>query len=223
MRRRLFLPQAAILGAVLVGAAGAASARASGSVDEFVRRFESSYRHVRTLRADFTQTFYAWGESRTESGTVEFARRGRMRWDYRQPEEKVFVSNGKETFLYVPQEKQVTRSPARASDDARVPLRLLLSHLDLHKVFAKIEFANQALRADPGDLVLRAYPQGAASQEYRSVLVEVTPSFDVRRLVIFYPDNSTMQFEFTHIQRNAPVADSSFEFTPPAGTRVVEQ
>lgn len=193
------------------------------SVEAYVRRFEASYRGVRTLRADFTQTSYAWGRSRVESGTVELARGGKMRWEYREPESKLFVSDGKTTVLYVPAERQMTESAMSAEDDARMPFSLLLSHLDLHRAFSKIEFADQALDAEHGDRVLRAFPKQKFSEDYRSVLIELTPSMDVRKLVVLYPDNSTMQFVFTQIQRNAPLDPRSFEFAPPPGTAVIRQ
>lgn len=146
-----------------------------------------------------------------------------MRWEYREPETKLFVSDGKELLLYVPAEKQLTRTPLKASEDLRVPLGLLLSRLNLHRIFSKLEFADQALEPDPGDRVLRAYPRHGYQEEYRSVLIELMPNFDIRRLVILYPDGSTMQFAFNRIERNAPLAPSLFEFTPPAGTEIIQQ
>src|SRR6516225_11039811 len=55
------------------------------------------------------------------------------------------------------------------------------------RVFSRIEFAGPEVPAEPGDRVLRAYPKRGAEQEYRDVLVELTPDFDIRRLVVTYP------------------------------------
>src|SRR5215471_774200 len=125
------------------------------SVEQYVHAFESSYHGVNTLRADFTQTYTSGGRTRVESGTVSLAKGGRMRWDYREPEAKLFVSDGKELSLYVPAEKQVSRSAAKATEDFRTPLGVLLSRLSLRKVFSKVEFADQALHAEVGNRVLR--------------------------------------------------------------------
>lgn len=198
-------------------------ARASLSIGEYVHQFEARYSGVKTLQADFTQTYYALGRTRVESGSVILARGGKMRWVYQKPEEKFFVSNGKQLFFYVPGEKQVTISSMRDAGEARVPLDLLLSHLQLSKVFSRVEFAGQALEADRGDNVIRGYPRLLYKRDYRSVLIELTPQFDVRRLVVFYPDNSTMQFAFTKIERNKPLDSSLFVFSPPPGTEVIHQ
>jgi outer membrane lipoprotein-sorting protein len=192
------------------------------SIDECVRQFESSYHDVRTLRAEFTQEYVAWGRARTESGEVYLARGGKMRWQYEKPEQKLFVADGRDVLLYVAAEKQLTRTPLKASDDVRVPLELLVSHPNLRRAFSRIEFAPNSAGTDAGDRVLRAYPRRGQEQNYRDVLVEITPTFDVRRLVITYPDETTMQFTFDRIARNAPLSPSLFEFTPPAGTEVIQ-
>jgi outer membrane lipoprotein carrier protein len=198
----------------------------SGSADlleGYVRQFESSYHAVKTIRADFTQTYVTEGRTRVESGVVYFARGGLMRWDYERPQQKLFLSSGKTLMLYIPEEKQLTRSPLKASDDIRIPFRLLLSRLDLRRVFSRIEFAPNALEHDPADHVLRAYPKKGYEGDYHQVLMVVSPQFDIRRLVVIFPDQSTMEFSFDHIGRNVPVSPSLFRFIPPAGTEVIDQ
>src|SRR5439155_14983013 len=118
------------------------------SVDGLIEAIDSRYRDVRTLKTEFTQT-YVWGDStRKESGTAYFARGGLMRWEYREPKDKLVVSDGKKLWLYIPEENQVTRSSMRLSDDPRVPFPLLVPHFDLHKLFSKFELADQALKAE---------------------------------------------------------------------------
>lgn len=192
-------------------------------LEEYVRQFESSYHAVRTLRADFTQTYVSGGRTRIESGVVYFARGGLMRWDYQRPQAKLFLSDGKTLILYIPEEKQLTRSPLKASDDIRVPFRLLLSRLDLSRVFSRLEFAPDALDHQPTDRVLRAYPKKGFEEEYHEVLMVVSPQFDIRRLLVTLPDQSTMEFSFDHIVRDVPVSRSLFRFTPPPGTEVINQ
>lgn len=192
-------------------------------IREFVRELESSYKDVQSLRADFTQS-YGWGDrSRVESGTVYFARGGRMRWEYREPQEKLFISNGKQVLLYVPEEKQLTRTKVKSSEDVRVPFRILLSRLDLGKVFGEIEYAGDALKAEPGNDVLRAIPKHGDDSGIHEVLLEITPGFDIRNLVVVYADRSRMSFAFKNTERNARVNPGLFEFTPPPGTQVIDQ
>jgi outer membrane lipoprotein carrier protein len=191
-------------------------------VDAYVQQFESSYREVRSLRADFTQTYALGGRTRIESGVVSFARGGFMRWDYKRPSEKLFLSDGKQLLLYIPAEKQLTRSPAKSSEDFRVPFRLLLTRLDLRRVFSGFDFADE-MHHDPANRVLRAYPKKEFAGDYQAVLIELSAQFDVRRLVVDYADHSRMEFQFDHLERNPPLARSLFRFSPPPGAEIIDQ
>src|SRR5208337_2362303 len=170
--------------------AGSVAGGSMALLDEFVRQFESSYHAVRTIRADFTQTYVTDGTTQVESGVVYFARGGLMRWDYQRPQPKLFLSDGKTLLLYIPEEKQLTRSPFKASDDIRVPFRLLLSRLELRRVFSRLEFAPDALEHQPTDRVLRAYPKKPFQEDYQQVLMVISPQFDIRRLLVILPDQS---------------------------------
>lgn len=200
-----------------------AAPESTQALEQYVRALESSYRGVQTLRAEFTQT-HVWGaRTRVESGTVYFARGGLMRWDYREPSEKLFLATAKYLMLYVPAENQVTRSPVKSSEDVRVPFRLLLSRLNLRKVFSKIEFADDAMKPQAGCHILRAFPKRGQDEAYSEILMEVAPTFDIRRLVVIYADHSRMEFIFDRIERNAALSPALFRFVPPPGAEIIEQ
>ncbi|HEX5411554.1 MAG TPA: outer membrane lipoprotein carrier protein LolA [Terriglobia bacterium] len=197
------------------------SSAASLPLDEFITEVQSSYHDVEAIRADFTQTYDAGGANRVETGTVVFARGGRMRWDYREPEKKVFLSNKKEVLLYLPEEGQLNRSSVKQSEDFRVPFRLLLSRIDLRKVFSKFEDANNQFQHPPEDRVIIGYPKNADKMGYKHVIMEFDPQMDIRRLEIVYTNNSVMKFTFSHIDRNPTLTAAMFELTPPAGTQII--
>ncbi len=212
-----------VLALLPVGSAAAEGAATNPTLNDYIHSLESSYRQVKGLRAEFTQ-IHVWGNrTREESGTVYLARGGLMRWDYREPSPKLFLATSKSLILYVPAENQVTRSPLKTSEDVRVPLRLLLSRLNLRRVFTRIEFADGALDSQPGGRVLRAFPKNPEDSGYDEVLMEITPSFDIRRLVITYLDRSRMEFLFEKIQKNVALSPGLFTFTPPAGAEIIDQ
>jgi outer membrane lipoprotein carrier protein len=205
------------------GSALAPAASVAPELDNYIRQFEASYQGVRTLHAAFTQEYSAWDRNRVESGDVYLERGGKMRWEYQQPETKLFLSDGKEVLLYVPSQKQLTRTPIKESGDVRVPFEILVSHLNLRRAFSKVEFVDSVQPLQPGDRVLRAYPKHGYEEVYKDVLVELTPAFDIRRLTVRYPDGTSMKFTFDQISRNVPVRPAMFEFTPPEGTEVIQQ
>jgi outer membrane lipoprotein carrier protein len=198
----------------------AVSASGDEALDTYIRQVESSYRSVKSWKADFLQVYRSGDRERRESGTVILARGGKMRWDYRQPEAKLFLADGKVTELYVPSEKQLQRFPEKNSEDYRAPFALLLTRVNLHRVFGKIEDAGPGVNA--GDRVLGCFPK-REDEGYEEVRVELTPALDVRRLMIQYPDHSVMQFTFERIERNVATPAALFTLLPPAGTEVIDQ
>ena len=133
------------------------------------------------------------------------------------------IADNKTVLMYIPAEKQLTRAAVKASEDVRVPFRLLLSRMDLHKVFDKIEFADGALKADPGDSVLRAFPKHGDDSGIHQVLLDITPEFDIRRLEVTFTDRSIMMFDFQALKRNVPIGAKLFQFTPPPGMQIIDQ
>jgi len=206
-----------------VAAQGPQAPESAPAAQEYVRQFESSYHQIRSLRTNFTQTYTLEGRTRIESGVVCFARGGLMRWDYQRPSQKLFLSNGKYVLLYIPDERQLTRTPIKSSEDFRVPFELLLTRLNLRRVFRQVDLADAAIPHDPADRLLRAYPKKEFAEDYTDVLMELGPQFDMHKLVVNYPDHGRMEFEFDHIERNPALPPSLFEFTPPAGTEIIDQ
>jgi outer membrane lipoprotein carrier protein len=196
----------------------------TATADAYVQQFEASYHEVRSLRAEFSQAYTQSGSPpRIEAGRVIFARGGLMRWDYIRPMEKLFVSDGKQASLYIPEEHQLTRSSMKSSGDFRIPFELLLTRLNLQRIFARVELADAAIDHDPADHILRAFPKKEFAEVYTDVLIELGLQFDMRRLVINYPDHSRMDFRFDHIERNPTLPRALFHFTPPPGTDVIDQ
>jgi outer membrane lipoprotein carrier protein len=193
-------------------------------LDSYIREVESSYRGVKSWKANFVQVYRAGDRKRHETGTVVLARGGRMRWDYKSPEIKLFLADGKTTELYVPDEKQLVRTPEKNSEDYREPFALLLARANLRRVFGRIEDAGPAPGAGPAPRgrALRCFPK-RADEGYDEVEVELTPALDVRRLVIRFSDRSVMEFTFDGIERNVSAPRSLFTFVPPAGTEVIDQ
>ena len=193
------------------------------SLRELIAGLENSYSDVRTLKTQFIQKLNAGGgRVRVEKGTLYMARGGRMRWEYREPEEKYFITNKERTYLYVPSEQLVTKSAAKRSGDVRIPFQLLLRRPKLNKIFSKIELVEGEELLDPENFLLRCIPKGKRPG-YRQVLLEVTPAFDIRRIVLHYPGGHVMEFQFSRFRRNIPMADSLFRFVPPEGARVIEE
>jgi outer membrane lipoprotein carrier protein len=185
------------------------------------RGADEHYNHLKTFKAEFTEVYRGPGVTRSESGTLWLKKPGRMRWEYREPREKLFLTDSQTAFFYVPGERQARKTPLRNLDDIRSPLRYLLGKTKLEKELEGLSLAVDHSPARPGDTVLRGVHKGMKDR-ISEVLLEVSSSLQIDRIVIQEVDGTTTDFSFSNIQENVTVADSLFHFTPPAGVEVIE-
>jgi len=183
-------------------------------------RVDAHYDHLRTLQADFTEIYIGAGISRSESGTLWLKRPGRMRWEYRQPREKLFLSDGSTAWFYVPGEKQARKTAVKKLEDLRSPLAYLLGRTKLQKEFTGLSVAQDVSPEAPGDVVLRGVPRRFGNID--QVLMEVTAEGRFVRILVAQDDGSTTEFRFEHEQENVMIPDQRFRFSPPPGVEAVE-
>jgi outer membrane lipoprotein carrier protein len=184
------------------------------------------YNHLRTLETQFTEIYHGSGMDRTESGTLwlekgGLKKPGKMRWEYRSPKDKLFVSDGRDAWFYIPEDRQARRTDARKLDDLRSPLEFLLGKTQLEKELSGLSFAPDVKPFAPDDVVLRGVPQGL-SDRVSEMLIEVTPEREIARIVIDDVDGSQTEYRFSGQKENATIPEGRFQFKPPAGTETVE-
>lgn len=194
---------------------------AQADAHKIADRLDQHYNHIDTLRVNFTETYRGAGVNRSEAGTLLLKKPGKMRWDYRQPRPKLFLSDGKTAWFYVPGEQQVRKASVKTLDDFRSPLRYLLGKTKLEKEFEGLSLAPDVKPLDAGDIVLRGVPKSMADRVHQ-VLLEITPESRLRRIVIEEADGAITEFQFADEKTNTPIADNQFKFMPPPGTEIVE-
>ncbi len=144
-----------------------------------------------------------------------------MRWEYRSPREKLFVSDGKDAWFYVPGDRQARRTDARKLDDIRSPLAFLLGKSKLEKELRGLSLAPDVAAVADGDVVLRGVPQ-ALAERVSEILLEVTPEHRIVRIVMNEVDGSVTEYRFSELKEDEAIAEGRFRFVPPAGTETVE-
>jgi outer membrane lipoprotein carrier protein len=195
-------------------------------VHAIAQAVDEHYNHLRTLQANFTEVYTGSGMERTESGTLWLAKGGlkkpgKMRWEYRSPRAKLFVSDGTHAWFYVPDDKQVRKTDARKLDDLRSPLAFLLGKAKLEKELHGLSLAPDVTPLAPGDVVLRGVPLALADR-ISEILLEVTAKHEIARILLNDVDGSTTEYRFEDQKENVAIPDGRFEFSPPSGTETVE-
>ena len=227
----------------IAGVTTSARGNVSPEAAPVARALEARYHDAKTLQAIFLERY---SDSRqglqAESGTVYFSRPGRMRWEYEAPERKLFVSDGKTVWFYVPSDRTVTRAPIKESTDWRTPLALLTGKAKLSQLCESVDVSvnNPATR---GNVILSCRPRGEKlksggaqaendvespiaplDQQFDQVLLEVNPETgelaDVR---ILQPGGVELEYRFGNWRENVPLADSLFRFQAPAGIAIVDE
>src|ERR1700723_3263150 len=198
----------------------------AADIKEIAQAVDEHYNHLSSLQAEFTEIYTGSGMERTESGMVwlkkpGMKKPGKMRWEYRSPREKLFVSDGNDAWFYVPGDRQARKTSARKLDDIRSPLAFLLGKSRLEKELQGLSLAPDVAPLAAGDVVLRGVPQAMADR-VSEILVEITPEHRIARIMIGEVDGSTTEYRFSDQKENAAIPDGKFKFRPPAGTETVE-
>ena len=182
---------------------------------------DAHYNHLKTLQADYTEIYRGSSMDRTESGTLWLKKPGKMRWEYRSPSEKLFVSDGRDAWFYVPADRQARKESAKKLDDIRSPLAFLLGKTKLEKELQGLSLAPDLPPLQAGDVVLRGIPKAFADQ-ISEIVLEITPGNQIARIVLQSVDGSATEYRFTEQKEDVAVGDAKFQFKPPAGTETVE-
>ena len=190
---------------------------ADAGLTKLLNEVEAHYNSVRTLHVEFEETFAGPGRpSRTESGDLFLRKPGKMRWNYKQPAGKLFLSDGKEVFYYNPSTNTAEKVRLRETEDMRAPLAFLLGRLDFDK-----DFTNFESKLTGSDTVIKATPK-SDKLPYKQVEFAVSPAREIRRLVVTGQDNSLLTFVFANERMNPVVDDKMFRFRLPAGAKWIE-
>lgn len=183
-------------------------------------------RSVQSGRAQFSQTVTAPAKdgqaprAKTSSGTFEFARPNRFRFNYTRPFQQVLVADGQTLWLHDVDLNQVTARPL-AQVLQGTPAAVIAAASELRGLQADFKLSAQPeagglqwVLAEPrnrdGQLQsikvgLRASPKGP-----ELVSLDILDSFGQRSLM-----------NFSQFEANPSLPAGSFQFKPPAGADVL--
>lgn len=184
------------------------------------RALQQKYDRVKDFTADFTHT-YEGGvlkKKTTERGTMQIKKPGRMRWDYTAPDRKVFVSDGRKIYSYIPADKQVIVSDMPADDEATTAVLFLAGKGNLTRDFSVSYTASDE---SPDTWTLRLDPRRKQRDYDWLVLVVDRTTLQIRSLTAAEQQGGRSSFAFSNYRENAGVADKAFEFKIPRGVDVI--
>lgn len=182
-----------------------------------LKAIENRYNHAQSLKLDFSESYLAAKHpTQSESGTLYLRKPERMKWEYATPSGKFFVVDGKNTWLYTPDDHRVEKASLKMSEDMRAPLAFLLGKLDFQKDFQSFQ-----THKDGADEWITALPK-SQNLPYTQVEFLATPDGQIHKIRVTTQEQTKLEFTFSNETLNAPVAPDLFVFKAPAGAQIVE-
>lgn len=202
-------------------AAGPTSSEAQGCAEAVADRVQAHYEDVRDLAARFEQTSrsVAFGSAATADpparGRVVFAKPGRMRWSYEEPEPSLVVSDGETLWIYDPAAGEAQALPVDEGFLSGTAIQFLLGEGQLTETF-RVSAESCAERPVVLDLV----PRRDATYERLRLWVDPASGAVAATEVVDLFGNRT-HVAFADVQVNRDPAPDLFRFEPPQGVEVM--
>ena len=192
-----------LLGIADAGAAGA------DALKTFLQQTQSA-------RARFTQTVLDKNMKKIQesSGTMEFARPGKFRWQYNKPYEQLIVGDGSKLWVYDKDLNQVTtKDLAQAIGSS--PAALLAGSNEIEKTFNVSAIGNQE-----GLDWIEAVPKTPDST-FQKVRIGFGKAGSMEAMELRDNFGQVTVIRFSAVERNPKLSADQFKFVPPKGADVI--
>jgi len=170
---------------------------------------------TRSGQANFTQDVLDKNGKKIQSasGTMQFVRPGKFRWEYQKPYEQLIVGDGVKLWIF---DKDLNQVTVRKLDEAlgSSPAALLAGNNEIEKFFALSDAGSRDgldwLEASPKskDTMFAAVRMGFVGNTLKQM--ELKDSF-----------GQTTIIRFDKLERNPKLPADQFKFAPPKGADVI--
>jgi len=218
-----------LLSGLAVLAGGHARAQQEVDARTVAGAVQSFYNQTKGVQARFQQTYYhkLYDRRDRSQGRVIFAKPGKMRWNYAEPNGKVITSDGEQLLMYEPgDEGERGQCFQRRMNEHQLPqaFSFLTGTGRLEQDFT-FRLLNARRQGYNEGYVLELRPR-EPSPHYDRILFYVMrregrPSGVVRRVLIVDPSGNRNRFDFSNMEWNPRLSDSTFRYRPPGGIRCV--
>jgi len=191
------------------------------SPHDVIAKVEQTLSSIQSFQADFVQTFYATTVSKplSEKGRVYMKKPDLMRWEYKDPEEKLIVFKEGILLTYMPEDKQLYRQKLAPEQYETEILALLVGKGHL---MAKYEIESSPFPGE-GKNVSQLKLTPREEGEYTYILLEVDrTSWLIRRAIFFDWAGNKNEFAFENMKTNARLPENLFEVRVPRDCEIID-
>ena len=192
---------------------------AETSEQQALDSIQRQYEKVSTFEADFTQRSYVKMMNQTQSvkGTVKIKKPGKMKWVYGAPDTQILISDGKNLWLYVPEEEQATRVPVESIYSSNTPALFLAGKGKLTRSF-NVESVSEENRNILVTLVPKNEDQGLA----RLILHANKKNYQITGSTVYDKLGNKTDIRFSRIRINREIPEEQFQLKTPPGVEILD-
>jgi outer membrane lipoprotein carrier protein len=171
---------------------------------------------TRSAQANFTQQVQDKdGKTiQSASGTMQFERPGKFRWEYRKPYEQLIVGDGRKFWMYDVDLNQVTEKKLDAALGSS-PAALLSGNNEIER-----DFVLKDIAGSDGMEWLQATPKSNETN-FRKILMAFNTRSELVVMELYDAFGHHTVLRFTELKNNPALPPQRFHFVPPKGADVI--
>lgn len=209
------------LAGVFLPPAPAATASPAISPAEAVANLERALKAVTSLQARFEQLYYSMSisEPLREKGDLFLQKPDRMRWTYKDPQDKTFLYKEGILEMYLPEENQLTRSPVAEETLKSDIFGIFLGTMSFGDAYVIEDnpFPTEATRVR--QIKLTPKVEG----DYTHILLEIDETTWLLRRAIFIEwAGNKREFVFSQTRTGVRIPAKTFTLKVPPGTEIID-
>lgn len=180
---------------------------------------QKQYDKTKTFKAKFVQKSYLkiMGQTQTARGDVYIKKPGMMKWDYKAPDPQILTSNNNGVWLYLPEEKQVTKMQMENIYSSNTPAMFLVGKGKLSESFV----VDKVMKTS-GLVTLTLLPKDDEMNIERLLLFVDDKNYQITGSSVYDKLGNKTEILFSSIRVNQAIPDEFFDFKIPEGVDVVD-
>jgi len=192
------------------------------TAEDVAFRLEKSLRSIQSLEAKFVHIYYSAMVSTplNETGKLYFQKPDQMRWEYKVPENNIYLYKGDRFQFYFSEDNQLMKGTLSEESHETEILDILTGKKTLLE-FYEVEF-NPFPTDKPLNLQIKLLPKQEEDDSF--ILLEIdNRRWLIQKAAFIDWEGNKTEFQFNQIQINIDLPKNIFELKLPPDVEVIER
>jgi len=193
----------------------------SQTAEDIALKVEAKLRSLQSIQANFKHNYFSSSISTPlkEKGNFYFKKPDLMKWEYKEPEKRIYLLKDGFFFEYIPEDKQIIRYDL-SKEGYEPEILFLLSGKKKISDNYSLEFSPFPTEHRKA-FQLKLTPNQEV--DYSFILLEINEkSWLIQKAIFFDWAGNKQEFHFERIRANKPLALDLFELNAPPGVKIIK-